>query len=101
MLTYINQPRTKDERQSGSYAFKNKRNKSLLNACPIHNTDNLESFKTNLDRLLLSFRDTPPISGDDIIYRSLTHCWTDQEIKRDNRMLPGGRLQSTMAYIYS
>ena len=28
--------------------------------------DSLESFlKTNLDRLLLSFRDTPPISGDE------------------------------------
>ena len=27
--------------------------------------DNLDSFKTNLDRLLLSFRDTPPISGDE------------------------------------
>ena len=27
--------------------------------------DNLDSFKTNRDRLLLSFRDTPPISGDE------------------------------------
>ena len=27
--------------------------------------DNLNSFKTDLDRLLLSFRDTPPISGDE------------------------------------
>ena len=27
--------------------------------------DILESFKTTLDRLLLSFRDTPPISGDE------------------------------------
>ena len=27
--------------------------------------ENLESFKTNLNRLLLSFRDTLPISGDE------------------------------------
>ena len=27
--------------------------------------DSFESSKTNLDRLLLSFRDTPPISGDE------------------------------------
>ena len=38
--------------------------------------DNLESFKTKLDRLLLSFRDTPPISGDET--QIPTHCWTDQ-----------------------
>ena len=56
--------------------------------------DNLDSFKTNLDRLLLSFRDTPPISGDET---QIPNSLLDRPGKRDNRMLPGGRLQSTMA----
>ena len=56
--------------------------------------DNLDSFKTNLDRLLLSFRDTPPISGDET---QIPNSLLDRPGKRDNRMLPGGQLQSTMA----
>ena len=56
--------------------------------------DNLDSFKTNLDRLLLSFRDTPPISGD---VTQIPNSLLDRPGKRDNSMLPGGRLQSTMA----
>ena len=38
--------------------------------------DYLKSFKTNLDRLLLSLRDTPLSLV--MRHRSLTHCWTDQ-----------------------
>ena len=60
--------------------------------------DNLDSFKTNLDRLLLSFRDTvlpaPPIFGDET---QIPNSLLDRPGKRDNRMLPGGQLQSTMA----
>ena len=56
--------------------------------------DNLESFKTTLDRLLLSFRDTPPISGDET---QIPNSLLDRPGKRDNRMLSGGRLKSTMA----
>ena len=47
--------------------------------------DNLDSFKTNLDRLLLSFRDTPPISGDET---QIPNSLLDRPGKRDNRMLP-------------
>ena len=50
---------------------------------------------TNLDRLiLLSFKDTPPISGDET---QIPYSLLDRPGKRDNRMLPGGRLQITMA----
>ena len=55
--------------------------------------DNLESFKINLDRLLLSFRDTPPISGDET---QIPNSLLDRPGKRDNGMLPGRRLQSTI-----
>ena len=50
----------------------------LWNMLPKDRTlaDNLDSFKTNLDRLLLSFRDTPLSLV--MRHRSLTHCWTDQ-----------------------
>ena len=56
--------------------------------------DNLDSFKTNLDRLLLSFRDTPSIFGDET---QIPNSLLDRPGKRDNRLLPGGQLQSTMA----
>ena len=58
--------------------------------------DNLDSFKTNLDRLLLSFRETPPISGDETQIPN-SNSLLDRPGKRNNRMLPGGQLQSTMA----
>ena len=51
---------------------------------------NLESFKTNLDRLILSFRNTPPISGDET---QIPNSLLDRLGKRDSRMLPGKRLQ--------
>jgi len=56
--------------------------------------DDLESFKTNLDRLLLSFKDTPPIASSEI---QIPNSLLDRPGKRDNRVLSGGRLKSTLA----
>ena len=49
----------------------------------------LESFKINIDKLLPSFKDTSPISGDDT---KIPNLLLDRPGKQDNRMLPGGRL---------
>ena len=68
----------------------------LWNMLPKDHTpaDNLESFNTNLNRPKLSFRDTPHISGDET---QIPNSLLERPGKRDNRMLPGGRLQSMMA----
>jgi len=56
--------------------------------------DDLESFKTNLDRILLSLKDTPPVAGSET---QIPNSLLDRPGKRDNRLLPGGRLKSTLA----
>jgi len=56
--------------------------------------DDLESFKTNLDRLLLSLRDTPPVAGNET---QIPNSLLDRPGTRDNKVLSGGRLKSMMA----
>jgi len=56
--------------------------------------DDLESFKTNLDRLLLSLRDTPPVAGNET---QIPNSLLDRPGTRDNKVLSGGRLKSTLA----
>ena len=71
------------------HCLREDQNKRFISA---HHAD-IYSF--NLDRLLLSFNDTPPISGDETL---IPNSLLDRPRKKDNRMLPGGRVQSTMAF---
>jgi len=76
-----------------SFAVKGPR---LWNMLPKDRTlmDDLESFKKNLDRILLSLKDTPPVAGSET---QIPNSLLDRPGKRDNRLLTGGRLKSTLA----
>ena len=56
--------------------------------------DTLESFKGNLDKILLNIEDIPPISGN---AAQIANSLLDKQGQINNSQLLGGRLHSTLA----